>query len=352
MKKILDYVEGLPAWSKVIGCLVLNLSLGVVDYITGDFSLLMFYFFPIAFASWFIGKRAGFFISMVCGVELFTIDLLVAPKNVTAVSVRSWNALMEVCSLLLAGYLLSKVRVEVEHTRQKSVELENANLELEAFNYTVAHDLRKPLTVVNCCCQEIQELHGDKLDEQCKRYLQEAYDGTLRMNRLIEALLNFSRMGHIEPCRETVDLSAMAYEVASELKMAEPGRRVTLLIVGGVSADGDANLLRVVLDNLLGNAWKYTGTQDEGIIEFGTTKVDGKPAYFVRDNGAGFDMTDADKLFIPFQRLPCADERRGFGIGLATVERIIRRHGGRVWAEGEAGKGATFYFTLSGDRII
>jgi len=339
MKKILDYVEGLPYRSKVIGCLLLNVLLGVADYITGDFSLLMFYFLPISFASWFIGKRAGFFIPMVCGVELFIIDLLVAPENVTIMSTRSWNALMEVCYLLLAGYLLSKVRVEMKHIRQKSIELEDANRELEAFNYTVAHDLRKPLTVVNGYCQLIRELYGDILDEQCKCYLQEAYDGTLRMNRLIEALLNFSRMGHVEPRREMVDLSAIVHEVASELKLAKPGRQVTFMIADGVSAEGDANLLRVVLDNLLGNAWKYTGTRDEGIIEFGTTEVDGKPAYFVLDNGAGFDMADADKLFTPFQRLPGAEECRGFGIGLATVERIIRRQGGRVWAKAEAGKG-------------
>lgn len=231
-------------------------------------------------------------------------------------------------------------------------ELEAANRELEAFNYTVAHDLRKPLTVVNGYCQAISEMCGDKLCEKCSAYLREAYDGTLRMNVLIDVLLNFSRMVHVEPRRETVDLSAMAHEVATALKLAEPERRVTFLIAGGMSADGDAKLLRVVLDNLLGNAWKYTGAREEGIIEFGTMEIDGKPAFFARDNGAGFDMADADKLFAPFQRLPGAEECRGFGIGLATVERIIRRHGGRVWAEGETGKGSTFYFTLDGDRIV
>ena len=225
-------------------------------------------------------------------------------------------------------------------------ELEAANRELEAFNYTVAHDLRKPLTVINSYTQVIKELCGNKLDEKCTGYLDETYKGTLRMNQLIDALLNFSRLAHVEPRREPVDLSAMAQEVAAELKLAEPERRVEFLIADGVSADGDAALLRVVLDNLLGNAWKYTGAREEGIIEFGTTEVDGKPAWFVRDNGAGFAMADADKLFVPFQRLPGAEESRGFGIGLATVERIIRRHGGRVWAEGEPGNGAIFYFTL------
>lgn len=231
-------------------------------------------------------------------------------------------------------------------------ELEAANRELEAFNYTVAHDLRKPLTVVNGYCQAISEMCGDKLCDKCSAYLRDAYDGTLRMNGLIDVLLNFSRMVHVEPRRETVDLSAMAHEVATALKLAEPERRVTFLIAGGIVVDGDAKLLRVVLDNLLGNAWKYTGAREEGIIEFGTMEIDGKPAFFARDNGAGFDMADADKLFAPFQRLPGAEECRGFGIGLATVERIIRRHGGRVWAEGETGKGSTFYFTLDGHRIV
>jgi PAS domain S-box-containing protein len=228
----------------------------------------------------------------------------------------------------------------------RAVELEDANRELEAFNYTVAHDLRKPLTVINGYCQAIRELCSDKLGGQCAGYLQEAYEGTLRMNRLIEALLDFSRLAHVELRMERLDLCVMAHEVATELQQAERGRRVTFRIADGIMVDGDANLLRVVLDNLLGNAWKYTGAQEEGIIEFGVTEIDGKRACFVRDNGPGFAMSDADKLFTPFQRLPGAEAFKGFGIGLATVERIIHRHGGRVWAEGGPGKGATFYFTL------
>jgi signal transduction histidine kinase len=167
------------------------------------------------------------------------------------------------------------------------------------------------------------------------------------MNHLIDALLNFSSVARVELHKETVDLSAMAHLAAEELKLSEPERRVTLRLAEGLSAEGDPNLLRLVLSNLLGNAWKYTGTREEAIIEFGTMEIDGKPAYFVRDNGPGFDMADVGKLFVPFQRLAGAGERRGFGIGLATVERIIRRHGGKVGAEGELGKGATFYFTLS-----
>ena len=227
----------------------------------------------------------------------------------------------------------------------RAAELEAANRELEAFNYTVAHDLRKPLTVVNGYCQTLSEVCGDKLDEECKSYIREAYDGTWRMNRLIDALLNFSRLAHVEPHRETVDLSAMAHEVAAELKRAEPGRPVSFRIAAGIVAVGDAGLLRVVLDNLIGNAWKYTVDRVETVIEFGMTEFEGSPACFVRDNGPGFDMAHADKLFMPFQQLPGTDVE-GHGIGLATVERIVSRHGGRVWAESKPGEGATFYFTL------
>jgi PAS domain S-box-containing protein len=228
----------------------------------------------------------------------------------------------------------------------RASELEDANRELEAFNYTVAHDLRNPLNIICSYCQVIKELCSDKLDEQCKKFLQETYNGTLRMNRLIEALLQFSRLAHAELKRDRLDLSSMAREVAGELQLTGPERPVTFRIAEGIGAEGDANLLFVVLTNLLGNAWKFTAAQEKAIIEFSVTEIDGRPVFLIRDNGAGFDMKDADKLFVPFQRLPGAEECRGLGIGLATVERIIRRHGGTIWAEGEPGKGAIFHFTL------
>ena len=227
----------------------------------------------------------------------------------------------------------------------RAAELEAVNREMEAFNYTVAHDLRKPLTVINGYSQAIRELCSDKLDEQSADFLREIYNGTLRMNQLIDALLNFSCLAHCEIHRETVNLSEIAKAVALELKIAEPDRRVTFRIAEGITVSGDENLLRVVLENLLGNAWKYTRSLEEAIIEFGMTDIDGKPSCYVRDNGTGFDMTNAEKLFLPFQRLPGTDVQ-GHGIGLATVERIVKRHGGNVRAEGEPGKGATFFFTL------
>jgi PAS domain S-box-containing protein len=229
----------------------------------------------------------------------------------------------------------------------RAAELEAANRELEAFNYTVAHDLRKPLTAVNGYCQAIRELCADRLGEQCSGFLQEAYDGTLRMNRLIDVLLNLSRLSHVEPRRELVDLSDIARQTSTELRLTAPDRRVTFRIADGISAEGDASLLRVVLDNLLGNAWKYTARREEAVIEFGAADSGGTTAYFVCDNGTGFDKEEAPSLFIPFRRLHDAAEWSGYGIGLATVERIIRRHGGKAWAEGEPDKGACFRFTLS-----
>lgn len=254
--------------------------------------------------------------------------------------------------LSLARDITERKRAEEEIKRlntdlaARADDLEYANRELEAFNYTVAHDLRQPLNVIGLNCQAIDMLCGDQLQEECKGYVQEVYSGALRMNQLIDALLNFSRMGHVEPCREVVDMSAVAHEVGALLKLAEPERQVDFRIDDGIVANGDANLLRVVLDNLIGNAWKYTGMREKAVIEFGVTDIGGVPTYFVQDNGEGFDKANADKLFVPFRRLPGAVKCGGFGIGLATVERIIRHHGGRVWAEGEPDKGATFWFTI------
>ncbi|MSM38135.1 MAG: PAS domain S-box protein [Geobacter sp.] len=230
-------------------------------------------------------------------------------------------------------------------------ELEAANIELEAFNYTVSHDLRRPLTTINAYCQVLKEMCSNRLDEQCKGYLQEAYTGTLSMNELINALLSFSRLSHAEPCREIVDLSALAHEEAEKLQYTDPERNVTFRIAQGIQIVGDRSLLRVVMENLLNNAWKFTGKLTETVIELGATEVAGQPAYFVRDNGSGFDMACADKLFTPFHRLPGSEEYSGHGIGLATVARIIKRHGGRVWALGEPEKGATFFFSLSADEM-
>jgi PAS domain S-box-containing protein len=238
--------------------------------------------------------------------------------------------------------------IEVLHTdlAARAFELELANEALEAFSYTVSHDLRKPLTAISGYCQVILEMCGHELDANCERYVKEIINGTLRMNQLIETLLDYSRVSHVKVEREAVDLSALAAQVARELAALEPQRRVCFEIAQGVTDRGDPDLLRIVMENLLGNAWKYSAQKEEARIEFGAEDSDGRRSYFVRDNGVGFERSSAEGLFTAFKRLPGAEQFKGFGIGLATVGRIISSHGGKVWAEGEKGQGAVFHFTL------
>lgn len=229
----------------------------------------------------------------------------------------------------------------------RTSELENTNQELAAFNYMVSHDLRQPLNNMFASSQAIELLCGKKLDEESKGFLQVIKKGAMSMSNLIGTLLRFSQSDHAELHRKMVDLSDMARVVTAGLRLTEPGRQVTFKIDDEIMANGDPHLLRVILENLLGNAWKYTGNQKQAIIEFGVMEMDGRPTFFIRDNGPGFDMREADGLFLPFRRLLGSDEFTGHGIGLATVEKIIKRHGGKVWALGEPGRGATFFFTLS-----
>lgn len=229
---------------------------------------------------------------------------------------------------------------------ERTAQLELTNRELEAFSYSVSHDLRAPLRSIDGFSQALLEDYGDKLDAPGVDHLRRVRAASQRMARLIDDLLELSRMTRSEIRREPVDLSALARVIAGDLRKAQPGRQVTFRIANGLVAEGDPRLLRVVLENLLGNAWKFTAKQQRATIEVGLAQRDSKPAYFVRDDGAGFDMDYAGKLFGAFQRLHAVTEFEGTGIGLATVQRIVHRHGGQVWAEGEVGKGATFSFTL------
>jgi light-regulated signal transduction histidine kinase (bacteriophytochrome)/HAMP domain-containing protein len=229
---------------------------------------------------------------------------------------------------------------------QRTAQLEAANKELEAFSYSVSHDLRAPLRSIDGFSQALLEDYTDRLDRQGKDYLTRVRGASQRMAQLIDDLLMLSRVARSEMRRARVDLSAMAQTIAAELQQIQPARLVTFVIAEGLVVEGDARLLRVVLENLLGNAWKFTGKHTCARIEFGVTEQDGRRAFYVRDDGAGFDMAYADKLFGAFQRLHASSDFEGTGIGLATVQRIIHRHGGQVWAEGAVEQGATFYFTL------
>src|SRR6185369_5115932 len=227
-----------------------------------------------------------------------------------------------------------------------------ANRELEAFSYSVSHDLRSPLRAIDGFSKALLDGYENLLDERGGDYLRRVRAATQRMAQLIDDLLKLSRLTRGGMNITQVDLSGIARDVAAELQKTQPGRKVTFRIAEGLVTMCDGHLLKVVFDNLLGNAWKFTGNKEEATIEFASTQVNGETAYFVRDDGAGFDMAYSDKLFATFQRLHLDKEFPGTGIGLSLVQRIIRRHGGNVWAEGEVGRGATFYFTLNPDNKV
>ena len=228
----------------------------------------------------------------------------------------------------------------------RTAELAATNNELEAFAYSVSHDLRAPLRGIDGFSAALLEEYGRTLDKQGRDYLARVRAAAGRMAELIDDLLGLSRIGQIEVEYQRVDLSALAEKIAADLRAAGPDRRVTFEIARGLTVDGDSHLLRVMLAKLLDNAWKFTSRHPEARIEFGVAEADNEQAFFVRDDGAGFDMAYVRKLFGPFQRLHSVDEFPGTGIGLAIAQHIVCRHGGRIWAHGETEKGATFYFTL------
>ena len=259
--------------------------------------------------------------------------------------VRALQALADSTSIAIENVMLYASLDEA--VRARTAELEAANRDLESFSYSVSHDLRAPLRAIEGFSQLLFTEHAHKLDGTALNYLHRILGSTTRMGQLIEDLLNLASLGRVPLHRTTVDLSALAREIFDELYASSPRTQVKLLIEGQMSAEGDPGLLRIALQNLFSNAWKYTSKRVEARIEFGRAAGgNGECIYHVRDNGAGFDPQYADRLFGVFQRLHAQSEFPGTGVGLATVQRIIHRHSGRTWAESAVDKGATFYFTL------
>jgi signal transduction histidine kinase len=264
-------------------------------------------------------------------------ELLTLFANQVSIAIENARLLNDVNNLVTS----LEVRVA-----ERTAELQVANQELEAFSYSVSHDLRAPLRSINGFSQALLEDFGERLNDEGRGYLQRLRANAVQMGELIDAMLLLSRVTRSDLVKQQVDLSEMAQSVAGKLAEADPGRATQWVIAPSLTAQGDANLLHVLLDNLLSNAWKYSGKTAQPQIEFGITRLDDQHCYFVRDNGAGFDMAKAAKLFKPFQRLHAEREFAGTGIGLATVQRIVNRHGGWVKAEAAPGKGAVFYFNL------
>ncbi len=258
-----------------------------------------------------------------------------------------------------------KLEEQVNEGKRLNQQLEVTNKELEAFSYSISHDLRNALSGIIGSSEILLDTYADKLDEGGREFLKSLYEDAWRMNELIEALLKLSRLSRQKMKYEIVDLTAIVKTIAKELRKIDPKRQVKFTIEEGIMANGDSVLLEVALQNLLSNAWKYTAKQPQTIIEFGvippdspltkgiegvdsplTKGVRGLSVYFVRDNGVGFDMFQTDKLFRPFSRLHTEDEFKGIGIGLTIVQRVIQRHNGIIWIEAKPNEGATFYWTL------
>ncbi|MCK9220180.1 MAG: response regulator [Bacteroidales bacterium] len=257
----------------------------------------------------------------------------------------------QILDLLLSVYEAAIQRNDQLISTQAELQASNENLisanqELESFSYTVSHDLRSPLNVISGYTQILQSEYSNSLDEEAREFLDRILQATFSMAHLIDDLLQFSRSARSEIKTEHINLSALANKVIHDIKQREPDRKINLFIQEGLEIDADAALMHVVLDNLLGNAWKYTSKTASPEISFGQMETASKKFFYVRDNGAGFDMSKADKLFNPFQRFHSNQEFQGTGVGLATVRRIIERHGGRIWAESRPGNGAVFYFSI------
>ena len=291
------------------------------------------------------------------GYAVGAVDYLVKPvvpefvrsKVAVFVELAKKNELLRRQAKLLAES--EQAALELAETRAELVrDLEHKNRELESFSYAVSHDLRAPLRRIDSFSRAVLESQGDRLDEAGQRFLSRVREASQHMSQLIDDVLHLSRVTRADLRDQEVDLSSIAGLILTRLQESEPERKLDAKVRPGVLVTGDSQLLKIAMENLLENAWKFTAKEPESRIEFGMMQAGGEATYFVRDNGAGFDMTYTDRLFGPFQRLHPQGEFPGNGIGLATVQRIIHRHGGRVWAEGLVGQGATFYFTMGRTR--
>mgnify|MGYP001089634485 CR=1 FL=1 len=266
-------------------------------------------------------------------------------RRVTPDELKLLQALADSTSIAIENVqLISELEARV---RARTAQLEAANRELEAFSYSVSHDLRAPLRSISGFSLALEEDLGDRLDDNTRSHVGWIRSATVRMGTLVDDMLSLARANRVELDAAPIDLSVIARAVADDLGAHTPERRASIAIADGLVASGSATLMRAVFENLLGNALKFTGRTADPRIEVGSTEAAGERVFFVRDNGAGFDMSHASRLFTPFQRLHSSQDFPGSGVGLATVQRIVHRHGGRIWAESEPGRGATFFFTLS-----
>lgn len=328
-----------PGWNAIAFAMAVSIPLiAYVDVATGrDFSLSAFYLIPISLIAWIWGPVAGIASALVSAAAGVVTDDLLAKLWRPRLWIVFFNEIVRAAIFVAFAGMTASARRALSRARYQERERARANAELRAFNYAVAHHLRAPVRACRAAVAGLPQDLSDRIESNARR-----------MEDMIDGLLAMARIGETEFRRVDVDLSELARHVAVELGEEQPDLRVDCRIQSGVRARGDRELLRLLMRRLFDNAWKFTSRASSPMIEFGTQ--DGRPpVYFVKDNGVGFDMRHADKLFQPFQRLHGRDEFPGLGVGLVVAERIVHRHGGRIWATGETGKGAGFYFTLAED---
>jgi light-regulated signal transduction histidine kinase (bacteriophytochrome) len=315
--------------------------IGWGDYATGpDIGFSLFYLLPVIFAGWFFGVTPSVLVAIAASAAWIVADSLWAK---TTIGITAWNGFTRLAIFVGLGVTMAKLREERENMKK-------LNAELESFSYSVSHDLRSPVTHVHGYAEMLIKHAGNSLDEVSHRYVRTISESAETALSLIDNLLAFSRLQRADLERKTVDLNPLVDEVRSELLMSDSAaRNIEWRVKPLPTVTADDPMLRVVFQNLLSNALKYTRPRANAVIEVGSYQGDGEDVVFVRDNGVGFDPKYTGKLFRVFERLHSSSEFKGSGIGLATVARIISRHHGRTWAEGEVDRGATFYFSLPQD---
>jgi len=333
-----------PIILAIVGVFIIDLLLQL------RIAVWLLYIPPLLFSLWKLKPASVYFLTSLC-TALILFGFIKLSTSSISPDFLLLNRSLAICMLWLIVFFGLRYKRALENIETlaadltiRATELKTANRELEAFSYTISHDLRKPLAGIIGYCQLLESHCAGKSDDVCSKDLRKIRDESLRMDQLINTILEFSLIKDYSITRETVHLSEIAKNIVANLGQSRPDRVVTFVIADGLMAEADSRLMRILLDNLLCNAWKYTSRKAAAIIEFGATIAKGRKVYFVRDNGIGFCMNDTNKLFEPFLRLH--EDYEGLGIGLATVKRIIDRHGGIIWAEGEDGSGATFYFCL------
>lgn len=364
----------IPPWALASVLAIGTVHITAVAYFSGELPspLIFFYLWVLIYSAYFFERRTAGLEIVFVGINFAVLISIREPTSGEAWWVVGMGSMLVATGLVAAMRLRGEVLVasllrnvrereraqrEValhrdhleELVEERTAALRIANSELEAFSYSVSHDLRAPLRSLDGFSQALIEDYGGRLEGEGEDYLRRIRTASQRMALLIDDMLLLSRLSRSDMSRDEVDLSRIALEVAAELREAEPGREVTVEVAPGLVADADPRLVRVLMQNLIGNAWKFTSKREAATIEVARANPEAD-AFMVRDDGVGFDMAYSDKLFGAFQRLHSAGDFEGTGVGLATVQRIVNRHGGRVWAEAEPDSGATFYFTLPRTR--